>query len=434
MPQIQSFSLFPLLITLCYTLATPALTQANPNLSTPNLAQFRADIKKTLKEHQVPGAAVAVIQNGELVFKETFGVKKRGSTDPINQHTIFKLASLSKGFSGALAAQLQEKGEVDLSKRIKHYKNLAPAVRENLGHVNTKHILSHSAGVTQYFGNNLFGQGKSFEEITSLLDFGDVPYLPGKEYGYQNIIFSLIRPILEFSTNKSFITLMQDELLTPLNMQDTVLTCNSWANTANRTFGHRKIKGNIKSFEACGYYDTILPAGGIASSIHDMSYWLAALLGHKPKVLSDNARQQLFTKHIQTQFEISRNKEPWRLGRLKNAHYGLGWRIYDYAGHNLIFHSGMINGFTNTIAFVPENNTGIVVLTNSVSDVGKIIMANYLDRYLHLPKKDWSQLGLKERRRQGKLAKMKQNRQKARRKKHQNKRNMKNKNRNRKRH
>ena len=79
----------------------------------------------------------------------------------------------------------------------------------------------------------------------------------------------------------------------------------------------------------------------------------------------------------------------WRRDRLDAAGYGLGWRVYDYAGHRVVFHGGAVQGYRGLMAMMPERDLGIVVLWNSESNMPWGLMPMAMDRALKLPRRDW---------------------------------------------
>jgi beta-lactamase class C len=134
-------------------------------------------------------------------------------------------------------------------------------------------------------------------------------------------------------------------------------------------------------------YYRVPPAAGVNSSIHDMAQWLIAQTGHRPDVLPPTLLNQIHTPQVNTPGET--RGSPWRRERLNNAYYALGWRVYDYSGHTLIFHGGAVQGFRGLIAMLPDEDVGMVVLWNSESAAPSGLMPSLMDRVLNIPTKDW---------------------------------------------
>ena len=129
------------------------------------------------------------------------------------------------------------------------------------------------------------------------------------------------------------------------------------------------------------------PAAGVNSSIHDMAQWLLAQLGHRPEVLSQSMLDTVHAPQVSTPGEL--RGSPWRRERLGNAWYAMGWRVFDYSGHRMVFHGGAVQGYRGLIAFLPREDVGIVVLWNSESAAPSGLLPSFMDRALGLPTKDW---------------------------------------------
>lgn len=134
-------------------------------------------------------------------------------------------------------------------------------------------------------------------------------------------------------------------------------------------------------------YYRVAPAAGVNASISDMAQWLIAHSGHRPDVLPAPLLATLHAPLIDTPSEIRGSS--WRRGRLTSASYALGWRDYNYAGHNVIFHGGAVQGYRGMMALLPEQDMGVVILWNSESPLPSGLMPTILDAALGLPDGKW---------------------------------------------
>jgi beta-lactamase class C len=137
-------------------------------------------------------------------------------------------------------------------------------------------------------------------------------------------------------------------------------------------------------------YYNIPAAGGVNASIRDMTQWLKAQMGDAPDVLPPPVLEEIHTPQIESKAETRR----WRLyrGRMQDTFYGLGWRIYDYAGHQVISHTGGVKGYMAQIAFLPDQDVGIVILANAHGKRTSRILPTFLDMELGLRDMDWLML------------------------------------------
>ena len=134
-------------------------------------------------------------------------------------------------------------------------------------------------------------------------------------------------------------------------------------------------------------YYRIPPAAGVNASARDMAQWLIGQMGHRQEVLPDELLEEIRTPQVETPGEI--RGSGWRRDRLREAHYALGWRIYDYAGHTLVYHAGAVQGYRAITGFVPERDIGVVILWNSESAMPSALFPSTIDRALGLPARDW---------------------------------------------
>jgi len=118
-----------------------------------------------------------------------------------------------------------------------------------------------------------------------------------------------------------------------------------------------------------------------------MAQWLIAQTGHRQDVLTDSVLNQIHTPQVNTPGEL--RGSPWRRERLDNAYYGLGFRIFNYSGHTMVFHGGAVQGYRGLIGMLPQEDVGIVVLWNSESSAPSGLLPSFMDRVLGLPTQNW---------------------------------------------
>jgi beta-lactamase class C len=153
---------------------------------------------------------------------------------------------------------------------------------------------------------------------------------------------------------------------------------------------HRRSAHEWTPFSPNESYYHVAPAAGVNASIRDMEQWLIAQMGGRPNVLSPALLTRLHTPLVETARELRTSL--WRRGRLNDAQYALGWRIYDYAGTTLVFHAGAVQGYRAMIAFFPQYRFGAVMLWNCECGGPVGLMPMLLDRYLGLPEVNWAGL------------------------------------------
>jgi beta-lactamase class C len=165
--------------------------------------------------------------------------------------------------------------------------------------------------------------------------------------------------------------------------RDGLQQARSWARP------HRGGK-NSKPVEVTQPYYSVPAAGGVNGSIKDLAIWLKAQMGGEPDILPATVLQDVQSPRVATPGELGRMRKFRE--RLSSANYGLGWRIYEYAGHRIVGHRGGVTGYRSLILFDPRLKTGVVALWNSSTNQPAGVEFEVLDMLYKLPPRDW--LGL----------------------------------------
>lgn len=327
------------------------------------------------------GAAIAIVCGDSLLMVKPYGVKKAGTNDSVDLNTVFRLASVSKGFAGVLAAKLQNRGEVNLDDRVKTYlPEFKLKDQINTDGLTIKHTLNHTTGLVPHAYDNLIEAHIPMNEIISRLSEVDIAAPPGKVYGYQNALYSLIDTILSVKTKKSYTDLLEEELFTPLGMHDASADFESMNLSGNIALPHVYTKSGASALKPNKRYYNMAPAAGVNASISDMGIWLKALLGNMTSVVDTNTLNAIVTPTVQTPL---RRRYYWRWKGVEEKYYSLGWRIYHYRGYNIVYHGGYVKGYRAEISFCPELNAGVVFLQNSPNRLSSESMPVFWDMYFN---------------------------------------------------
>lgn len=339
------------------------------------VADFKKDFKTQLKENKVPGGAYAIIQGGKVIAMEGYGVRALGSKQKVNQDTVFRLASVSKTFAAGLTAQLVEENKFSWDDKIVDF---VPEFRfkseKYSSNLTVGHIMSQSSSLVHNAYDNLIEANYPMPKIIDKFKEIDPACRLGECYGYQNVLYSLIQPVIEKSTASSYTDLMHNHIFDPLEMEHSSLGYESFLETENRAAPHLLTKkGWVKTKVKSNYYN-ILPAAGVNASVADMSKWILAQMGENTDTYSQSVIDTVTTKRIKTRKEM--RKRNWR-SVLKNAHYGYGWRIYDMGGEELVYHGGSVAGFRSEVAYSKEKDLAVVILLNAETRVGSDLNAEF---------------------------------------------------------
>lgn len=325
--------------------------------------QYTEFIEAEIDTTRNVGAAMAIVCGDSIVFMEPFGVKKAGTRDSVDLNTVFRLASVSKGFAGVLAAKLEHQNELNLHDHVKDYLPgliLKDSVNEN--GLTILHTLNHTTGLVPHAYDNLVEANIPMHEILGRLNEVDVAAKPGVLYGYQNALYSLLDTVLRVKYNKSYSSHLDDEIFAPLGMQNASTDFSSMYYGKNVALPHVNTKNGFAALKPNKRYYSMVPAAGVNASISDMSIWLQALLGYYPEVIDTAVIRTIATPTIQTPLK---RRYTWRWNGLEEKYYSLGWRVFRYRGYNIVYHGGFVKGYRAEISFCPELNAGVVFLQNS---------------------------------------------------------------------
>ena len=372
------------------SLAAPAHAQATREYQA--LLDFAKELDHVATAPDFVGLAVAVVKEDKIVLMRTYGVREAGGNQPVTPDTVFRLASLSKGFAGTLAALEQSEGKLNLQARAVTY---APQFKlkspKDTDVVTLENVLTHSTGLPPYAYDNLLESGTAPQDILAMYGSVKQTCKPGACFTYQNTTFNIIATAIEKTSGRPYTQELEARILEPLGMTTASLGLKELVSTGNWARPHKRVGLGWASTPVTDYYYKVPAAGGMNASINDMSKWLIAQMGGRPDVLPQAVLNEAHRSRIDTPPESARQrslKTP-----VTSTSYGLGWRIYQYAGHKLMTHSGSVEGYITHIAWLPDSKTGIVVLSNTRgSRAGKIVPA-WLDYQLGLPKTDWFRMG-----------------------------------------
>ena len=368
--------------------ATPSTPPATADLPGA-IAELDQDIAETVARHHLPGLAVAIVHQGRPLLVKGYGVTRVGGDEPVSEHTVFRIASLSKGFAATLAAQLVREGALHWDMAAVDQLPVLGMPREApLGHLTVRDILSHRIGIQSY---NYLDRALEADQPYPLLAarLGEAPMRcpPGECYAYQNIAFSLIGDLSFAVTGEFFPISVHKRILLPLAMRDTSYGLDALRSSPSWARPHVRRGRNWQPVEPKENYYRVPPAAGVNASANDLGIWLLAQLGHRPGTLPPALLAEIHTPLIETPDQIGRSG--WRAARLRSAHYALGWRVFDYSGERVIYHAGAVQGYRAALALLPSRDVGIALLWHSEHSAPNALIATTLDRALGLDQFDW---------------------------------------------
>ncbi len=320
-----------------------------------------------MAESRTVGAAVAVTYKDKIAFIKCYGTRKLGSDDLVDEHTIFRLASVSKPVTGVLAGILAQEQILDFDEKVSEtIPWLKLSSTSSTNSITLRNLLSHTTGLVPHAYDDLVESHVPLEVILNKLQDAGISAAPGKVYGYQNVMFSLVDTILAIKTSKNYGKLLKEKLFDPVGMTDASTDFISFSNNPNKAYPHRGANGSYRALPLNDRYYSTAPAAGVNASISDMSRFLLALLDENNPLLEEEVYKRIFEPQVVSRLSSGYFKY-W--DQVKTKKYALGWRMVDYKERQIAYHGGYVNGYKAEIAISRQDNIGIVYLSNSPNQV-----------------------------------------------------------------
>ncbi|CAH9057236.1 Protein flp [Pseudoalteromonas sp. CIP111854] len=341
------------------------------------LNSYSKQVERKLKEKSIPGAALSIV-HGELgTLAKGYGNTKVRKGLPVDENTRFRLASVSKTFAGSLSAKLASQHYLRLDDYVSDY---LPYIKDTDYHsLKVYHLLSHSSGLVPNAYDNLIESRMPYEQIIERLIKVKRICKPGQCYGYQNAMFSLISDVILHATGMPYERWLLEFIFKPLKMNDGGVGIDNMLKDSNYALPHVLGRKRWHTAKLKPHYYKVAPAAGINASAQDMVQWLKAQLGLFPHVLSLEALTIQSRPYTYTKRELRRRI--WR-NHVNDAFYGLGWRMYDYDGEYIMYHSGWVQGYRTDIVAIPALNVGFSLLLNAESGAINQLTTDFISQVI----------------------------------------------------
>jgi CubicO group peptidase (beta-lactamase class C family) len=360
---------------------------------TTDIAAIREYIEAARQDWRVPGIAVAVVQNDSLVMAEGFGVRHILTGERVDANTVFAIASNSKAFTATAIGLLVQEGKLSWDDPIINFlpdfQMYDPLATRK---VTLRHMLAHKSGLGLWAGDlNWFNASVPREEIIRKIRYLKPVYDLGTGYAYSNLGFLTAGQVIPAVTDTSWDNFIVERFFKPLGMKRSNTSIRFLKDMDNVATPHLLHDGELLPY----VYDNVDgagPAAGINSTARDLGQWLRLQLayGHWQGRQMVDSSIIFATRRPQNLLTFSRKS-------LKFHHashlisFGLGWIVKDYHGRLMVLHGGALTGMFSQVAFVPEEQLGVVVLTNLEDHNLQNALAHYLiDQFMGVETTDWS--------------------------------------------
>ena len=327
------------------------------------VAEIETVVNGIIEEMGVPGVAIGVVQNDELIYAQGFGVEEVGSDRSVTPQSVFFLSSNAKTVTSTALMQLVEQGKIDLDAPVTHYLPYFELADERFGAITIRQLLLHTSGLSEYdyqtVGQDPQTDAEALESYVRSLSEEELLDAPGEAFSYSGIGYDVLGDVIAKVSGQSFEEYVDQHIFQPLNMSSTTLLKDA-VEPARLVSPHTLDESGNVVVNPIYPYDRIHgPDTNLFSNIDDMAtYAIAHLNGGEfggERVLDPASYEPLWTLQNETPFPPPDNG------------YGMGWMISEWNGHRVVGHAGLDVGFNAALTLLPDDSMALITMTNHSS-------------------------------------------------------------------
>jgi CubicO group peptidase (beta-lactamase class C family) len=353
------------------------------------LQEFHDFLLEIMKEWNVPGMAVGVVKDGETIYSGELGLRNVKQNLEVTKDTLFAIGSATKAFTSTAIGILVDEGKLNLDTPIKKYVPDFEMQDKYAGeHLTIRDMLCHRSGLPRHdmvwYNNSSLSRKDLMGRIKHLelsKDFRST-------WQYNNIMYAAVGHIIEVVSGMSYEEFVKTRIFQPLGMDSSNFSVEDSKCSVDYSLPYLS-KGKEVSEINFRNMDLMGPAGSINSNLMDMIKWLKFHLNkgkaNGKQIISESSITQIHSPQIPCELW------PWKFDEIQFSSYGLGWFIDSYRGKKQVNHGGNIDGFSSYISFLPEENLGIVILSNLNEGFFTLPLSYFIyDKLLGYEHTDWS--------------------------------------------
>ncbi len=349
------------------------------------LNEIRTFIDSTMAYWNVPGMGLGLVVDDSVVMLEGYGYRDVENEVPVDEHTVFAIGSSTKAFTTMLLGMLVDDGLIAWDEPVRTYLPTFDMDDDFAAERMTPmDLVTHRSGLPRH-DLMWYNSTATREEM-----FNRLPYLEPNEdfratFQYQNLMYMTAGYLAGQVVGSTWEELIDKRIFTPLGMNESVTSIQGLIDSPNRALGYRWHNDTLEQMDYRGI-DALGPAGTINSTIGDMVQWVRLHLSDGEldgaKLISGEQLSLMHRMHMPIPGGMS--------AEMPVNGYGLGWFIRPYRGHAVSHHGGNIDGFTALVHLLPNDNIGMVILTNMNTTPYTTIMARTIaDIMLEIEPMGW---------------------------------------------
>ena len=358
-------------------------------LNASQLQQIDAYVAKAMEAWGIPGVAVAIVQGDSVMMAKGYGVKELGKPGRVDGHTLFAIGSNTKTTTASLIAMLVDEGKMRWDDPVwKYLPNFRVADAYVSREATIRDLLSHR---TDLANDNAVWYGSTLtrSQVVEKLRYLKPEFGFRSRYSYNNLMVAVAGEAAAAAAGTTWETLIQQRLFSPLGMMSSLTSSRMLTPESNVAAPHMMFRGKQISI-AHRDASNVGPAGSVYSSAADLAQYLRMHLGNGvyegKRLISEQGEAQ-----IRALVSPTGNGPTFRTDTTDSfLGYGLGWYLDDFRGHPVVGHTGAIDGMLSDLRMLPNEQVGVVVLTNyQPHSMHQALIHHIFDVVLGLPPREW---------------------------------------------
>jgi CubicO group peptidase (beta-lactamase class C family) len=357
-----------------------------------------AYVARVMRDFEVPGIGLAIVKDGGVVLARGYGVRTLGDPAPVDERTLFGIASNTKAFTATALGLLVEEGKLQWDAPVINYlpwfQMYDPFVTREL---TIRDLLVHRSGLGLGAGDLLWWPTSTYDrkDVARRLRYIKPATSFRTAYAYDNVLYSVAGEVIEAVSGQTWEDFVGTRILARVGMTGSSVRHSGAAAGGNVATPHAPIEGRVRPVAPFAS-DNTNPAGGINASATDIAKWMivqldSGRLGEGPRLFSQRTARELWS--IVTPLRTGTPPPELAALRANFAGYALGFFVRDYRGQKMVWHTGGLPGYVSRISLIPDQKLGIAVLTNQESgEAFEAISWRLLDHFLGAPAPvtDWA--------------------------------------------
>jgi len=379
----------------CLLLIYPIILSAQPAKPVFVTDSLDVYINRSLKDWNLPGCAVAIIKDGHIVLTKGYGLRDVEKNLPVDEHSLFMIASNSKAVTGLSLAKLEQEKKLSLDDKVQKWLPWFKLYDPNASNLVTlKDVVTHRIGFETFQGDFChWATSTTREEVIRRMAVIPPIYQFRDKWGYCNAGYVVAGEVIKKASGLSWEDYIQENYFKPMGMTETKALTRDFEQIPNHCTPYTIYLDKLTRLKI-PQIDNLAPAASICSSVSDWAKWLKMILD-KGQWNGSQILPEAAINRTMTPVSIRGNfRPPFNTGHF--SMYGIGWDIVEYCGRKMVSHTGGADGFVTSVSLIPEERLGIIVFTNSDANAFyQALKWEITDAYLDKPYRNYSAVYLK---------------------------------------